>query len=208
MTTMVLEKLDEKEKLAQDAAEESATILALVQTFEVTTKESFEECAAILKDVTHRIKFLDEERKLSVEPLNQEVKRINGWFKPALDRLKDIQTKIKGAMGRYELRQREEAQRLMALAAAEARRVLVTDPEGMQTAQGLVMQSAAAQAPQVAGVSGREVWTWEVEDESKLDRRFLMPNPQAIEAWVKQHGDRDVPAGVKVVRDVRYTVRS
>lgn len=205
MTTMALE---EKEQIAREAAEESATMLALVQAFEVTTKESFEECAAILKDVTHRIKFLDEERKLSVEPLNQEVKRINGWFKPALDRLKDIQTKIKSAMGRYELRQREEEQRLMALAAAEAQRVLATDPEGMSAAKGLVAQSAAARAPQVAGVSGREVWTWEVEDESKLDRQFLMPNPQAIEAWVRQHGDKNVPAGVKVVRDVRYIVRS
>jgi hypothetical protein len=57
-------------------------------------------------------------------------------------------------------------------------------------------------------VSGREVWTWEVVDEAQLDRRFLMPNPKAIEAWVKEHGDKDVPTGVEVVRDVRYIVRS
>jgi len=180
----------------------------LLHSFEVTTKESFEECAAILKDVTGRIKFLDEERKVSVDPLNQEVKRINGWFKPALDRLKDIQTTIKSAMARYEVRQREEQQRLMAAAAVEAQRVLVTNPEGMAGAQALVTQAAAAQAPTVSGVSGREVWTWEVVDEAALDRRFLMPNPKAIEAWVKEHGDKDVPAGVKVVRDVRYIVRS
>jgi hypothetical protein len=205
-TTMV--NLAQKEKLAQDAANESESMLALLHSFEVTTKESFEECAAILKDVTGRIKFLDEERKISVEPLNHEVKRINGWFKPALDRLKDIQTTIKTAMARYEVRQREEQQRLMAAAAAEAQRVLVTNPEGMAGAQALVTQAAAAQAPTVSGVSGREVWTWEVVDEVALDRRFLMPNPKAIEAWVKEHGDKDVPAGVKVVRDVRYIVRS
>lgn len=205
-TTMV--NLAQKEKLAQDAANESESMLALLHSFEVTTKESFEECAAILKDVTGRIKFLDEERKISVEPLNHEVKRINGWFKPALDRLKDIQTTIKSAMARYEVRQREEQQRLMAAAAAEAQRVLVTNPEGMAGAQALVTQAAAAQAPTVSGVSGREVWTWEVVDEVALDRRFLMPNPKAIEAWVKEHGDKDVPAGVKVVRDVRYIVRS
>lgn len=205
-TTMV--NLAQKEKLAQDAANESESMLALLHSFEVTTKESFEECAAILKDVTGRIKFLDEERKVSVDPLNQEVKRINGWFKPALDRLKDIQTTIKSAMARYEVRQREEQQRLMAAAAVEAQRVLVTNPEGMAGAQALVTQAAAAQAPTVSGVSGREVWTWEVVDEAALDRRFLMPNPKAIEAWVKEHGDKDVPAGVKVVRDVRYIVRS
>lgn len=205
MTTM---DLAQKEKLAQDAANESEGMLSMLHSFEVTTKDSFEECAAILKDVTGRIKFLDEERKVSVEPLNQEVKRINGWFKPALDRLKEIQTTIKSAMGRYEVRQREEQQRLMAAAAAEAQRVLATNPEGMASAQALVTQAAAAQAPQVAGVSGREVWSWEVVDEAALDRRFLMPNPKAIEAWVKEHGDKDVPAGVKVVRDVRYIVRS
>lgn len=207
MTTMMVD-LAQKEKLAQDAANETESMLALLHSFEVTTKESFEECAAILKDVTGRIKFLDEERKISVEPLNQEVKRINGWFKPALDRLKDIQTTIKSAMARYEVRQREEQQRLMAAAAAEAQRVLATSPEGMVKAQALVTEAAAAQAPQVSGVSGREVWTWEVVDEAALDRRFLMPNPKAIEAWVKEHGDKDVPAGVKVVRDVRYIVRS
>lgn len=205
MTTM---DLAQKEKLAQDAADESEGMLSMLHSFEVTTKDSFEECAAILKDVTGRIKFLDEERKVSVEPLNQEVKRINGWFKPALDRLKEIQTTIKSAMGRYEVRQREEQQRLMAAAAAEAQRVLATNPEGMASAQALVTQAAAAQAPQVAGVSGREVWSWEVVDEAALDRRFLMPDSKAIEAWVKEHGDKDVPAGVKVVRDVRYIVRS
>lgn len=205
MTTI---DLGQKERLAQDAANESESMLALLHSFEVTTKESFEECAAILKDVTGRIKFLDEERKVSVEPLNQEVKRINGWFKPALDRLKEIQTTIKGAMGRYEVRQREEQQRLMAAAAAEAQRVLATSPEGMAGAQALVTQAAAAQAPTVTGVSGREVWEWEVVDETALDRRFLMPNPKAIDAWVKERGDKDVPAGVKVVKNVRYIVRS
>lgn len=200
--------LVEKQRIADAAATESAQMLAMLTHFEIVTKDSFEECAAILKDVTGRIKFLDEERKVSVEPLNQEVKRINGWFKPALDRLKEIQTTIKGAMGRYELRQREEQQRLMAAAAAEAQRVLVTQPEGMASAHALVQQAAAAQAPAVAGISGREVWTWEVTDASKLDRRFLMPDPKAIEAWVKEHGDKDVPEGVRVVRDVRYTVRS
>lgn len=205
MTTI---DLGQKERLAQDAANESESMLALLHAFEITTKDSFEECAAILKDVTGRIKCLDEERKVSVEPLNQEVKRINGWFKPALDRLKEIQTTIKGAMGRYEVRQREEQQRLMAAAAAEAQRVLATSPEGMAGAQALVTQAAAAQAPTVTGVSGREVWEWEVVDEAALDRRFLMPNPKAIDAWVKEHGDKDVPAGVKVVKNVRYIVRS
>ena len=208
MTTMTTVELTQKEQLAQAAADESASMLAMLGSFEVTTKESFEECAFILKDVTHRIKWLDEERKVSVDPLNQEVKRINGWFKPALDRLKEIQTTIKSAMSRYEVRQREEQQRLMAAAAAEAQRVLATSPEGMASAQTLVQQAAQTQALQVAGVSGREVWTWEVVDEAQLDRQFLMPNPKAIEAWVKEHGDKDVPAGVKVVRDVRYVVRS
>lgn len=205
MTTI---DLAQKERMAQEAANETESMLALLHSFEVTTKESFEECAGILKDVTGRIKFLDEERKISVEPLNQEVKRINGWFKPALDRLKEIQTTIKGAMGRYEVRQREEQQRLMAAAAAEAQRVLATSPEGMAGAQALVTQAAAAQAPTVTGVSGREVWEWEVVDETALDRRFLMPDPKAIDAWVKEHGDKDVPAGVKVVKNVRYIVRS
>jgi hypothetical protein len=200
--------LAEKQQMADDAASESAQMLTMLRAFEITTKETFSECAAILKDVTGRIKFLDEERKIAVEPLNQEVKRINGWFKPALDRLKEIQTTIKTQMGAYELRQRQEQERLMAAAAEEARRVLVTQPDGMQSTQALVQQAANAAAPQVAGVSGRAVWSWEIEDADKLDRRFLMPDVKAIEAWVKEHGDKDVPAGVKVVRDVRYTVRS
>jgi len=205
MTTV---DLAEKQQIADDAANESAEMLTVLRSFEITTKEAFSECAAILKDVTGRIKFLDEERKIAVDPLNQEVKRINGWFKPALDRLKEIQGTIKTQMAAYELRQRQEQERLMAAAAEEARRVLVTQPDGMQSTQALVQQAASAGAPQVAGVSGRAVWAWAIEDAAKLDRRFLIPDGQAIEAWVREHGDKDVPAGVKVVRDVRYTVRS
>jgi hypothetical protein len=225
---MTLIDLTAREALARSAAVEGQDMLGVLSKLVIKTTGEFGECGEILKGVVAKRKFLEEERTISVSPLNDEVKRINGWFKPASDVLKLVESTIRREMGQFELRQKAERDRLMAAAAAEAQRALAAPLATvalMQAAAGqgsngavaapmaatnaLVQAAAAATPAAVAGVSGREVWTWAVADVDALDERFTLKvvNKAALDAWVKEHGNSDVPRGVVVTADVKYVVR-
>lgn len=188
---------------------EAQELVGVLPGLVITTPEQYEVAAGLVKDIAHKIKVADQERTISVKPLNDEVKRINDWFRPGLTKLKQVEEGLRKLMGDYVLRQRAEAARLAAEAAAAAQRALATSAEPASEATALLKQAAAAEPPKVAGVSDKVRWTWRITDATKLPRAFqkLVPDETALDAWVAAHGDKDVPAGVEVVPDVRFTVR-
>lgn len=201
----------------RDAAEASAieagAMWGLIESWAIESQEQYSTCGALLREVKGKVKFLDDERKVSVSPLNDEVKRINDWYRPALDKLKLISEHAAKLMGEYSLRQKQEEQRLLVEAAQIARAVLSSDPNAasMAVTATLVQQAADTAAPKLAGVSERPVWTFSIIDAAALVRahpELSMPDMRAVAAWVKEHGDRNVPVGVEVKNNVRFTVRS
>jgi len=220
MTTQVFEmyadSLKTQRASAIEAASEAGEMWSLIEGWSIQTQDEYAECGALLKEVKGKIKFLDDERKISVGPLNEEVKRVNDWFRPALDRLKQISDHAMRLMGSYTLRQKQEEQRLLQEAQAAAQAVLATEPDvhsaaGMQQAASLVTEASNAAAPKVSGIGVKPVWKFDVVDAAALVRahpELAMPDMKAIGAWVKEHGDKNVPTGVKVVADVRFNVRS
>jgi hypothetical protein len=189
-------------------------LLDSLKVVKITTQEQFAEIASILKEVDHKVKLLDEERKVSVSPLNFEVKRINDWFRPALDGGKLIVEQLKRLMSGYLLRQKAEEQRLLREAENAAKALLATAPDitisssgkvagtGAALVQSFVTQADAAMPDKVEGVSDKPVWTWKISDEMLLTRAFLMPDMKAIAEHVKKHGDQNVPLGVQVEADI------
>jgi hypothetical protein len=192
-----------------DADNEAKELLGVVPGIVITSKGQYEEAGAILKEVVAKKKFLDEERKVSVTPLNTEVKRINDAFRGPISKLESIELQIKKLMGAFVMQQEAERKRLQDEAEAAARAALTTQAEPMSQAMALMQRSADAEAPAVSGISAKPRWTFKVADATKLRPEFLMqvPNMQAIEAWVAAHGDKDVPEGVEVEPDVRFIVR-
>jgi len=188
---------------------EAKELLGVVPGIVIESKSQYEEAAEILKEVSSKRKFLDEERKVSVTPLNTEVKRINDAYRGPISKLETIELQIKKLMGAYILKQEAERKRLEAEAAAAAQAALVTQAEPMSQAMTLMQRSADAEAPTVKGISAKPKWTFKVVDATKLRPEFLMqvPNLAAIEAWVAEHGDQEIPDGVEVVPDVRFAVR-
>lgn len=214
--TAALVKLQKNvEKEAQAAKENLALLLDVKGSpLAIATEAEYADIGAIMKQANDKFKFLDEERKVTVTPLNDEVKRVNDWYRPALDALKGIRSRCEMMMGAWVLAKRREEQRLLAEAEAEAKKVLATAPgagikggEAMAATQALVTQAAAAQTKKIEKVAHRVVWRWKVVDARKLPREFLMPDEKAISAWVKEHGNSSVPAGVEVEEDVGFTVR-
>lgn len=178
----------------------------------IATKGDYEAVADLLKKVTSKRKFLDDERKVTVTPLNAEVDRVNAWFKPALDAFARLRGQAETLLSAWILKQRAEERRLMDEAAAAATIALNTAPSAITApiaaATATLVTAAAAMVPaKVAGVSAKPVWKWVVTDEASLPRAFLMRNDKALAAHVLANGNKNVPSGVEVTEDVSFRVR-
>ena len=178
----------------------------MVKGYVIQSDDEYADAAEILKIVKHKFKVLDEERTISVKPLNDEVKEINAWFKPALERLKDCEAELKRIMGAYSLAKQQEQQRILAEAAKAAEAALVTSSDPQQSVMALVQQATEAQAPRVAGVSVSRVWKWELVDPAQVPAEFWSIDPAKLDAAVKA-GTREIP-GVRVYEDARVIARS
>ncbi len=205
-TTTTTMARDEVKARAFKAATENVEFLGVVKGYVIQSDDEYEDAAELLKVVKHKFKVLDEERTVSVKPLNDEVREINAWFKPALDRLKECEGELKKIMGAYSLRKQEEQQRLLAEAskAAEAALVTATDPQA--DVMALVQQATATQAPRVAGVSVSKIWKWELVDPAQVPMEFWSIDPDKLDEAVKA-GAREIP-GVRVYQDARVIARS
>jgi len=201
---------------AETEAVEAREMVSIIDSFKIGDAKAYEECGEIVKEVKGKIKFLDQERKVTVTPLNDEVSRINAWYKPALTALEKVASKGLQLMSDYVLQQRKEEARLLQEAQEAAQKVLEksSNPTGLQLAlTGALVQAAADSAPpKVQGISApKSKYTFKVTDAAKLIRnhpQFAMPDMKAIGEWVSTHGLKDVPAGVEVEEHVGFTVRS
>lgn len=230
---------------AKTEAGEAEKSLALIKSIKITSPAFFEEVAGIVRQASGKLKFLDDERKISVMPLNHEVDRINAWYKPALEALKKIVEQGKSLMSAYTLEQQRKERLLLEQAQAEAQKALAAQAEAQRLAAeaqkavtdgavagaaeaGVVAQTAMVAAsdaatkfveaagatapPKVAGVSApKPAWKYTITDPQALVKAhpdLSMPDEKKVKAWVAEHGDKNVPTGVKVEADVKFTVRS
>lgn len=197
---------DQVKTRAFEAAKENVEFLEVVKGYTIQSDEEYADAAELLKVVKHKHKVLDDERTVSVKPLNDEVKEINAWFKPALDRLKQCETELKRIMGAYLLAKAQEQQRLLAEASKAAQEALVTESDPQANVMALVQQATAAQAPKVSGVSVSKVWKWELVDPSQVPSEYWSIDPSKVDAALKQ-GVRDIP-GIRVYEDARVIARA
>lgn len=212
-----------KLSVVEEARAEGEELLQLTTTIRekgIQQQQDFDEVNDIVRQMKSKLKFLDEERKVSVQPLDREVERINAWYRPALTVMKQVIEQASAAMSAFVVKQQREKERLQAEAAAAAAKALAeakaTDP-AVQSANAVQMQAAkqhmtAARAVTVSAAKGTTMtpkFKWVVKDVSKLPKELTMvvPNKEAIDAWVKEHGDKDVPEGLEVTRDVQFTHR-
>lgn len=210
-------EIEDKQKFAIEQATEAAEMVQAASFLAISTREESLDVSEMLKDVQSKWRLIDEERQISVRPLNEEVKRINDWFRPALDGLKDVRAKLEKAIATFVLSQRREEERLRLEAQQAAQKVLAAaenpQQEVLKQTNALVTQAAqAAQAAEATakGVSNKIVWVWKIVDLSKLPDEFWKrtPDTEKIDDYVKAHGAKDVPPGVSVEPDVKFRVGS
>ncbi len=80
---------------------EVATIRDQAEKFEIKTDEDYEACGNLAGIVNDKSKAIDKMRKFFTDPLNAQVKSINGVFNPQIDEADAIVKLLKGKMSVY-----------------------------------------------------------------------------------------------------------
>jgi hypothetical protein len=160
-------------------------LLAVVEKWQITTKEDENQAAQLMTGAHGRWKELETLRKQVVTPAVNAQRTINAHFKPALDAWKKAKSLAQQKMGEA-VRVREEANRARIAAAAEGN------------------AAALAQVTQIApppGVSYREETKIEIEDFDQIPREYLSVDWSKLKIMARE--GKAAPPGVKFVRQPR-----
>lgn len=146
---------------------------------------------------------LEEMRKSAVGPLNEAVKRINGWFKPVEQMLAPIERHIREQIGGYVLAERQQQIAAYA-AAAEA-----AAAGNHETARSALEVVNAANTDAGAGSSVRGVWKATIVDADAVPRAWCVPDEKRIAAMARatKGGKPTAIAGVVYEFVASLTVR-
>jgi hypothetical protein len=155
-------------------------------------KEASQELAKIYK-------LLESKRVDATKPALEEQRRINGFFKPVLDKLESVSKGFIGQVNEFvKAEKRKEEKRRLEEAKAEAERLLANKPPEPKK------DLPRPVSPNVT-VSTTKVWTYEVVDLDKVPREYLTIYDYAVDKAIKA-GARQIP-GLKIYQDERVSRR-
>lgn len=172
-----------------------------------------------LTSIKTRIKRIEEIRKFFVDPLNQQVKRINDLFRTPADKYKSMETQVKRLIADYTLEQekirREQEAKLQAQHQKEIEKA---EKQGKEVE--FAMTPTIEKPEQTVKADGgsattRTVWKFNVVYISDLIRqantnsalqKFLMVDEKAVRQAIAE-GAREIP-GIKIYEDIEVSVRT
>ena len=204
---------------SRDSEQRARTALADAEEISIVTVADYEAAAAQLKAIKSKWNEIDDMRKALKRPIDEAAKRIQQFFAAPLQFLTDAESLIKRKMLAFtdelerirradqaradEAARRERARlaRRAAKAATSGKIEKAADLE--QRAATVVAPIVTRETPKIAGQSTREIWNFEVTDESQLPREYLVPDTARIRRVVTAlRGDTRIP-GVRVFAEKR-----
>ena len=198
----------------------------------VTDSQSSGEALIVVKQVKFIKDAIEERRKLLVGPLNAEVKTINEYAKSLMADLVKAEAHVKEQLVSHE--KRLEQERLEALRTLEVERIerekaaqiekqkleveslfgVKSENEVNQKLDELELihredkelDKLAAENIAENKISGtRKVWSFQVEDESKIPRKYLMVDARLIREAIRD-GIRKID-GVHIFEETKIAIR-
>lgn len=189
--TALIPEDDTQQSLAQEA-EDAKDALAMIQEFEIAEQADYDFANEALGDAKSSWKALETRKKKATGPLNQSLKEIRSWFKPAQDFYAQAERLLKGKLAEAHRKAREEQDRAL----REAQEAHQTgDVEAVREA---LVQSQAVEIAQADNVSVIASWDFEIVDVKLLPREYLIPDEKAIRGVVKSLGGEAAIPGVRV----------
>lgn len=171
-------------------------------------------------------KALEEKRKEAVKPYNDEVKKINGLFKPIVDNVSALNAKMKSKILEYqkivearrkawveeqrkkEIEEMEARKNEMLEIAVESDNDLALDIAGNIEAEQKAIAEKEVNVKTIvkteeAKSSIRRTWDFEVVDAGLIPREYLMVDERAIKQAIK---DRkiEIEAGTFTIKGVKF----
>jgi len=182
----------------------------------------------LLTQVKGRSKAIENLRVLIVQPLNDQVKKINNMFKSQIEPLDRIEADVKRAIvvyrsmqeailkneqDRLEKERRDEMERLERerIAAAEANAPLeeIQAIEAKQEDVALKPVTIEPMHTSVRSTSGsmsaKKIWKFELTDGEQVPREYMMVNETAIRRAILD-GVREIP-GVRIYQEESISIR-
>ena len=180
------ERLLLKEKAKEGVAEAIVFVeqnnKPVIQTVDQLTKVG--ELLVIIKE---KVKGLEQDRKEITDPMNEAKKRVMELFEPALDKLKDLESRIKRAMLEYQVEQRKIQAQL------EAKR------EVKAVTAGRVYTPPPAVNPIVAhtATTTRKTWKYKVINTKLIPRQYMTHDDDALSALAKALKEKAEVPGIE-----------
>lgn len=164
---------------ARDETVEASEALAFVDTVTIDSAESFEAAVLMTAEIKAQRAKIDGARQSFVKPLNDVVKAINDFFRPAITAYDRAEALLKQRALAYQAE--ADRQREALLREAEER---MQDGD-VSAAETTIAVAATAVVPKVAGASTRIDWTGEVVDADAIPREYMIPDVAKLEAVTK-----------------------
>ncbi len=200
-------------------------------TVKIPDQPTAEKVTSFVKQIKATNKLLETQRVVAKEPYDVASKAVQAFFKARLQDPLDATAKgLEGCLTAYqriqleiERKAREEAARIAreeaAVAAAAAARTehqdMMDTAEAASVAADKAQRAAVAPVADLARVSGplggvaaaQTVWSWDIEDESKIPREYFLLDSQRIDREVRAMKNGFAVPGIVVKSDIKASVR-
>lgn len=178
---------------------EAETLVVRAESIEISDDEDMEIAVNLLGGIAIAKKRVESQRKFFVEPLNQQVKKINELFHSFTDPLLKAERIIKQKVAAYHVQREKAAQEEMVKALAEAQKgsevVPVILPDQPQKTVRADTGSATI----------KKVWTFDVENPALVPEQYKVVDEHRIRAAIAS-GIREIP-GVRIFLSPQVAVR-
>ncbi len=164
--------------------------------FVIVDNDSYLASAEDLKQIKAQIKAIEDYRKSITDPINEQIKRIKAFFDVPINKLKEAEEVIKGAILKYQKEQerirleeqarlREEAEKRRLELEQKAKKLeeqgkTEKAEEVKQQAETIITPILANDTVKVAGISKMKVWKYRITNESLIPREYLIPNEKML----------------------------
>lgn len=145
-------------------------------------------------------KKIEEKRKFFVQPLNEQVKKINEMFKGYSQPLDEADRIIRAKMLDFRRKQEEKIKK-------EAERLAKENKMKGEAKKEFIEEVMASTevAKQTENTTIKKVWTFEILDEAKVPRQFLIVSETKIREAIR-NGVREIP-GIRIFEEERISMK-
>jgi hypothetical protein len=164
----------------QQEASQAKDAFEMIESMEVVDGESLEFAAEVLSEAKGHWKRLEEMKKKATKPMNDALKEVRSWFKPAQDFYSDCEQSLKAKIALY--KDTQDAKKLEAKAMADA-----------GDTSGALATLQDAEVDEVTGLSYRKIWDFEIEDEELIPAEFWRIDKSAIKIRLRETNGEEIP---------------